>query len=183
MAKRVKVNLFGKAGQRSVEVTARGGFPTRHIKVPYDPVPSIFSPVTPEMVEAEQKANRAAPVQNPRPDTKPRPKPDPVVDPDAVLDVLQKMTQDANPKAADPGWFIIDEVLVVATAKFGIRANHTTLLDAFRTLYRQGQVAHKTNRWNQHLFRLVPQNSETDLNALLAEVDKIIKETPSAYAI
>ena len=55
-SKPVKVQLFGENGQRCVEVQTRGGFPTRHIKVPYEPVPSLFSPVTPEMIAAEKKA-------------------------------------------------------------------------------------------------------------------------------
>lgn len=180
MRKRVQVNLFGKSGQRSLHIRPRGGFPTRHIKVVLEEaVPSIFSPVTPEMVEAERKTKRTTPV-NPRPDTKPQPKPDPAVDPEAVIDVLQKMTTDANPKAVDHDWFIIDEILFVATAKCGLRANHTTLLAALRDLYRKGQVEHKRNRFDQHMFRLMPQNSETDLHALLAEVDTIMKEKSDA---
>ena len=182
MAKRIQVNLFGKSGQRSLEIQPRGGFSTRHIKVVLEEsVPSIFSPVTPDMVEVSKK--RKAPVQNPRPDTKPRPKPDPAVDPEAVVEVLQKMTIDANPRAVDHDWFIIDEILYVATAKYRLRANHTTLLNALRPLYQQGHIEHKTNRWNQHVFRLVPEHTETDLHNLLAEVDSILKETPDAYAI
>lgn len=185
MAKRVKVNLFGKNGQRSLEIQPRGGFSTRHIKVPVEPVPSIFSPVTPEMVAAEKKAAASEPQPSkvlppilPTVPSNPRPKPDPAVDPEAVLEVLQKMTQAANPRAVDHDWFIIDEILYVATAKYRLRANQTTLLNALRELYRHGSVEHKTNRFDQHVFRLVEQ-SKTDLHALLAEVDTILKKEKS----
>ena len=179
MAKRIEVNLFGKNGQRSLEIQPRGGFPTRHIKVPLKPVPSIFSPVTPEMVEVERKAKHEKPPIIPCPDPKPQSQPDPVVDPEAVFDVLQKMTQDANPKTVDHDWFIIDEILFVSTAQCGIRANHSTLLDALRDLYQQGQVAHKTNQFQQHMFKLI-EGEKTDLHALLAEVDEIMGGTPDA---
>lgn len=160
MAKRIEVNLFGKNRQRSLEIQPRGGFPTRHVKVPHEPVPSIFSPVTPEMVEVERKAQREKPPIFPDPN--PRPQPDPVVDPEAVLDVLQKMTQDANPKTVDHDWFIIDEILFVATAKCGIRANHSTLLNTLRDLYRKEVVDHKTNRFNQHVFKLAENWEEAE---------------------
>ena len=159
MKKQIKVNLFGAQGQRSIEVTSRGGFPTRHIKVPREAIPSIFSPVPPDLVEADRKAKRAKPV-NPRPDTKPQPQPDPVVDPKAIIDVMQKMTRDADPSAVDHDWFIIDEILFVATTKCSIEANHDTLLAALRTLYPQ-RVQHKNNRFRQHMFRLTPQKGET----------------------
>lgn len=172
MRKQVKVNLFGKSGQRSVEVTTRGGFPTRHIKVPVEPVPSIFSPVT----EAEQQA--AALLKPPVSSKNTDPKRS--VTAEAALEVLQKMTQDADPKAVDHDWFIIDEILFVATTQFKIRANHTTLLDALRTLYQQEQVVHKTNQFDQHMFKLVEAEKQTDLHTLLAEVDAIMGGTPDA---
>ena len=159
MAKRIEVNLFGKSGQRSLEIQPRGGFPTRHVKVPHEPVPSIFSPVTPEMVEADRKAKHEKPPIFP--DSNPQPQSDPVVDPEAVIDVLLKVPVEA---AAD-GWFIIDEILYIATTKFGIRANHTTLLAAFRTLYQQKRVHHKRNRFKQHTFKLANVKLE------LAKVD------------
>ena len=189
MAKRVKVNLFGKNGQRSRQIRPRGGFPTRHIKVVLkEAVPSIFSPVTPDMVKAERKAKRTVPVtaaekkaaallKPPIPKSADSKRP---VTPEAVVDVLQKMTQDANPKAVDHDWFIVDEILFVATTRHKLRANHTTLLEAFRTLYRQGCVDHKTNRFDQHMFKLIESEKQTDLHALLAEVDAIMGGTPDA---
>ena len=187
MAKRVKVNLFGKNGQRSLEIQPRGGFSTRHIKAPVEAVPSIFSPVTPEMVAAEKKAvvsepqpSKVLPPILPTVPSNPRPKPDPAVDPEAVLEVLQKMTQAANPRAVDHDWFIIDEILYVATAKCRLRANHTTLLAALRELYRHGRVDHKLNRFDQHMFKWVEAAQKTDLHTLLAEVDAIMGGTSDA---
>lgn len=189
MAKRVKVNLFGKNGQRSLHIRPRGGFSTRHIKVVLeDAVPSIFSPVTPERVAAERKAKRKATVPAaekeaaallkppvPKNDDPKRP-----ITPAAVLEVLQKMTQAANPRAVDHDWFIIDEILYVATAKCRLRANHTTLLAALRELYRHGRVEHKTNRFDQHMFKWVEAEQKTDLHTLLAEVDAIMGGTSDA---
>ena len=199
MAKRVKVNLFGQNGQRSLEIQPRGGFSTRHIKVPVEPVPSIFSPITPEMVAAEKKAKSETPgqvhtdliplipeatqqaaallqppVSSQNTDRK-RP-----VTPEAALDVLQKMTHAADPNAVDCDWFIIDEILFVATTQCNVRANHTTLLAALRELHRHGQVAHKTNRFDQHLFKWVEGEQKTDLHTLLATVDAILGGTPDA---
>lgn len=153
MLKRVQVNLFGKNGQRSVEVTARGGFPTRHIKVPSEPVPSIFSPVT----EAEKEATA---LLNPPAPEKADPKHS--LTSEAVVEVLQKMTEVANPKAVDHDWFIIDEVLFVATARCGIRANHSTLLETLRDLYQKEIVDHKLNRFDQHMFRLAENWEEAE---------------------
>lgn len=157
MAKRVQVNLFGARGERSVEIVPKGGFPTRHIKVPSEAVPSIFSPVTPEMVAAEKEA--AALLKPPAPEKAAPKRP---VTPEAVLDVLQKMTQDANPRAVDPYWFIIDEVLFVATARCGIRANHATLLETLRDLYQKEIVDHKLNRFDQHMFKLAENSEEAE---------------------
>lgn len=36
MHSKVRVRLFGAAGERTTEVSTRGGFPTRHIKAPRD---------------------------------------------------------------------------------------------------------------------------------------------------
>lgn len=67
---RVKVTLHGNPdGQRSVEVIQRGGFSTRHVKVPREDVPSIFEPT---------------------PETIPEPTPEPNT-PDTVADVLMRM--------------------------------------------------------------------------------------------
>lgn len=189
MAKRVKVNLFGQNGQRSLEIQPRGGFPTRHITVPVEPVPSIFSPVTPEMVAAEKKAKRETPVTEaaqqaaallqPPVSSQDTDRKRPVT-PAAALDVLQKMTHAADPNAVDYDWFIIDEILFVATTQCNIRANHTTLLAALRELHRHGHVAHKTNRFDQHLFKWVAGEQKTDLHTLLAAVDAILGGTPDA---
>lgn len=206
MAKRIEVNLFGANGERSVEVASRGGFSTRHVKVPHEPVPSIFSPVTPDMVEAEKQA---AALLNPPVSKNADPKRQ--VTAEVALDVLQKMTHDDN-RTTGNGWFILDEILFVATAICGIRANSTTLIDALRDLYRKEIVAHKTNRFDQHVFKLAENWEEAewlsdpeaqqeysewceavdeaaraeedekqiDLHALLAEVDAIMGGTPDA---
>ena len=143
MAKRIEVNLFGKSGQRSIEITT----------------PSIVSPAAPEIAEAVGLAQDL--VSALVPDTKPRSQPDPVVAPKAVVDVLQKMTHDDD-RTTENGWFIIDEILFVAAAKCGIRANATTLLDAFRDLYRREIVEHKTNRFDQHVFKLAENWEEAE---------------------
>ena len=200
MAKPITINLFGKNGQRSLEIQPRGGFSTRHVKVPLEPVPSIFSPVTPEMVEAEKEA--AALLKPPAPekaDLKCS------LTSEAVLDVLRKMTHDDD-RTIEKGWFILDEILFVATTKCGIRANHSTLLDTLRDLYRKEIVDHKTNRFNQHVFKIADnweeaewlsdleaqqeykewceeldaaaraeEDEKIDLHALLVEVDTILK--------
>ena len=45
MKKQVIVNLFGARGKRQVDISTKGGFPTRHIKAPRETVPSISAPV------------------------------------------------------------------------------------------------------------------------------------------
>ena len=189
MTKRVTVNLFGKNGQRSLEIQPRDGFPTRHIKVPCEPVPSIFSPVTPEMVAADRKAKSGIPVTEAEqqaaallqpPVSSKNTDPKRSVTAAAALEVLQKMTQAADPKAVDSDWFIIDEILFVATTQCNVRANHTTLLAVLRELYRHGRVDHKTNRFDQHMFKWVGDAQKTDLHTLLAAVDAILGGTPDA---
>ena len=181
MAKRIKINVYGRNGRLTLEVPTRDGSLPERIQVPNAAAASVFAQGTPETVEAKPAPIPAQPI-HPRPDTKPRSKPGPVVDPAAVMGVLQRMTRDADPQAADPGWFILDEVLFVATARCGIQANHLTLLNAFRHLYRHGQVQHKTNRFEQHTFRLVPQPPTVDAPALLADVDATLGkgDTPDA---
>ena len=181
MAKRIKINVYGRNGRLTLEVPTRdGGLPAR-IQVPDAAAASVFAQSTPERVAAEPAPKPAQPI-HPGPNPEPRSKPGSVVDPAAVMGVLQKMTHDADPHAADPGWFILDEILFVATSRCGIQANHLTLLNAFRHLYRHGQVQHKTNRFDQHTFRLVPQPPTVTAPALLADGDATLGkgDTPDA---
>lgn len=153
MKKQILINLFGAAGKRTVEITPRGGFLTRHIKVPSrENVPSISAPET---------HSKSAPV-NPKPDA---------VSPPSLLEVLRWMeaSEDCT------GWLIIDEILFVATTLFKMKFNHNTLLNALRLLYREGCLEYRRNRFDQHTFRLIEkQETALDLNVLLAEVDAIL---------
>lgn len=68
------------------------------------------------------------------------------VDPNAIKKVMQSMQN---------GYLIVDEILFVATAKFGITANHTTIQEALRQLWNNGQVKHRKNPFGQDCFALL----------------------------
>lgn len=124
MKKQLTITLFGAAGTRTVDITPRGGFPTRHIKVPRETEPYLLEP-------------------GPRtPDAVPPP---------SLLEILEWM------RAAEPDthWFIIDEILFVATAHYKMKFNQQSLLDALRELYEQGHLAYRLNRFDQHTFQLI----------------------------
>ena len=125
MKKQVEITLFGAKGKRTLNITTRGGFFTRHIKAPRDIAPSTPEPVSP--------------------------KPDADIPPPSLLEVLKYMESSENHK----GGLIIDEILFVATTQFEMKFNHTSLLDALRELYRQGYLVHRLNRFNQHTFCLI----------------------------
>ena len=144
-AQKIKVTLFGKAGTRHVSVTARGIFPTRHIKARREETPPRKKAHTPK------PAKTAKPVRVKLP-----------LDPVSVVEVMASMEQ---------GWLIIDEILCVATVQFKIRANHTTLLSVMRTLFKNGHIEHRKNRFDQDCFRLIEKDN---LKALLAEVEAIM---------
>ena len=148
MKKQVKITLFGAKGKRTLDITTRGGFPTRHIKAPRE-----TAPATPK------------PVPNP-------PKSD-EVSPPTLLEVLRWMETSEN----HTGWLIIDEILFVSTAKFNMKFNHNALLDALRLLYQKGVLEYRLNRFNQHTFRLIEkQQASPSLKDLLAEVDTILSK-------
>jgi len=44
--RKVKVELFGAKGNRTTEVKARGGMPTKHVQTPRESVPSLFGDVS-----------------------------------------------------------------------------------------------------------------------------------------
>ena len=90
----------------------------------------------------------------------------------SVLDILKQMHPSVD------GWLILDEIVFVATAQFGMTVNHNNLRDALRPLYREGQIEHRKNRFGQDCFRLTPQ--KTNLITLLAEVDTIMSEGGAA---
>ena len=152
MKKQILINLFGTAGKRTVEITTRGGFLTRHIKAPRETAASISTPET---------RPKSAPV-NPKPDA---------AHPPSLLEVLRWMEASEN----HSGWLIIDEILFVATTQYKMKFNHNTLLDALRLLYEKGVLEYRLNRFNQHTFRLI-ENQETTLKSLLAEVDALMGE-------
>lgn len=151
--KKLAINLFGTAGKRTVEITNRGGFTTRHVKAPRETVPSIFAPAKPKPEQTpptEQKTEHAPPT---------------------LFEVLRWMEVSED----HTGWLIIDEILFVATSQFKMKFNHDTLLDAMRFLYKEGLLGYKRNSFNQHTFCLIEKGVETcDLKALLAEVDAIM---------
>lgn len=146
MKEQIKVALFGKTGTRHVSVTAKGIFPTRHIKARREDTP-------PPKKSRTKSAKAAKPVRMKLP-----------LDPVSIVEVMASMEE---------GWLIIDEILYVATAQFKIRANHTTLLSVMRTLFKNGHVEHRKNRFDQDCFRLIETGN---LKALLAEVDAIMGE-------
>ena len=156
MKKQVKVNLFGAAGERQINITTRGGFLTRHIKAPREIVPSLFGdvqlrkPTATPTVEASDPSTPAP--ANPKPAAEKR-KPDAFPAP-TLLEVLKWMEVSEDFQ----GWLIIDEILFVATAQYKMKFNHNTLLDALRELYKEGHLAYRLNRFNQHTFQLIGEN-------------------------
>ena len=171
MKKQVIVTLFGGKGKRTLNITTRGGFLTRHIKAPREIVPSLFGDVQLRQPTATRTVEVSAPSTpapaNPKPAAEKR-KPDAFPAP-TLLEVLKWMEASEDFQ----GWLIIDEILFVATAQYKMKFNHNTLLDALRMLYRQGCLEHRLNRFNQHTFRLI-ENQENRLKSLLAEVDAML---------
>ena len=165
--KKLTITLFGATGTRTLEITPRGGFPTRHIKAPREiGSPSLFERETPKAPAADR---------TPKPDTPPTSTtekssvPSPAETPPTLLEVIQFMHASAN----HSGWLIIDEILFVATTHYKMKFNHQTLLDALRELYKQGCLAYKLNGFDQHTFQLI-ENQEPSLKMLLAEVDTLM---------
>jgi len=153
MKKQVKITLFGATGKRTLNITPRGGFPTRHIKAPRETVPSIFAPAKPKPEQApatEQKTEQAPPT---------------------LLEVIRWMEVSED----HTDWLIIDEILFVATAQYKMKFNHTTLLNALRFLYREGCLAYRLNRFDQHTFQRI-ESQENHLKTLLSEVDVILSK-------
>ena len=153
--RKIQVHLFGALGERTTEVSTRGGFPTRHIKAQRETAPSrksrdhnhrdgVLPPTFESVSETKTDEKRAT----------------------SVLDILKQMHPSVD------GWLILDEIVLVATAQFGMTVNHDNLRDALRPLYRQGHVEHQKNRFGQDCFRLATQ--KPNLKVLLAEVDAII---------
>ncbi len=152
MKKQVKITLFGAKGKRTLNITTRGGFLTRHINAPRETAPSISAPEThPKSAPVNSKSEE--------------------VPPPTLLEVLKWMHASDN----HSGWLIIDEILFVATAHYKMKFNHNTLLDALRFLYQQGCLAYRLNRLDQHTFQLI-ENQENHLKTLLAEVDVILSK-------
>ena len=173
MKKQVKITLFGEKGKRTLNITTRGGFLTRHIKSPREAIPSLFGnvqlhkPTTTPTVEVSAPSTPAP--ANPKPAAEKR-KPDAFPAP-TLLEVLKWMEASEDFQ----GWLIIDEILFVATVQYKMKFNHNTLLDALRFLFQKGCLEHRLNRFNQHTFRLI-ENQENHLKSLLAEVDAIMGE-------
>ena len=145
MKKQVKITLFGAAGKRTLNITTRGGFFTRHIKAPREMIPP----------------SKPAPV-SPKPNE---------VQPPTLLEVLKWMEASENHN----GWLIIDEILFVATAQYKMKFNHNTLLDALRLLYQEGCLVYRLNNFDQHTFRLIENQENhlksllSEVDAILAK--------------
>lgn len=146
MIDKIQVRLFGASGERTTEIPTRGGFSTRHVKAPHQTVPAV-----PEAVPL-----KVSDVDVPAP---------------TLLEVLNWMEAAENHSS----WLIIDEILFIATTHYKMKFNQQSLLDALRLLYQQGLLAYRRNRFNQHMFRLI-ENQTPDLKGLLAEVDAVIDE-------
>lgn len=167
--RKLTITLFGATGTRTLEITPRGGFPTRHVKAPRETVPSLFEPETP----------KAAPVSDrtPKPTTPPtstteKSSGSPAEEsPPTLLEVIRFMHASDN----HSGWLILDEILFVATNHYEMKFNQQTLLDALRDLYTQGCLAYRQNGFDQHTFQLI-ENQEPALKMLLAEVDTLMGE-------
>ncbi|MXV84313.1 hypothetical protein F4Z98_13200 [Candidatus Poribacteria bacterium] len=167
--KKLTITLFGATGTRTLEITPRGGFPTRHVKAPRETgSPSLFEPETPQ--EVSPAADRT-----PKPDTPPTSTtekssvPSPAEAPPTLLEVIRFMHASDN----HSGWLILDEILFVATTHYKMKFNQQTLLDALRELYTQGGLAYRLNGFDQHTFQLI-ENQEPSLKMLLAEVDTLM---------
>ena len=167
--KKLTITLFGATGTRTLEITPRGGFPTRKpVKAPRETgAPSLLAPEIPKAHAADR---------TPKPDTPPTSTtekssgfPSPAETPPTLLEVIQFMHASAN----HSGWLIIDEILFVATTHYKMKFNHQTLLDALRDLYKQGCLAYRLNGFDQHTFQLI-ENQEPSLKMLLAEVDTLM---------
>ena len=184
MKKHILINLFGTSGKRTVEITPRDGFSTRHIQAPRDTgVPPILAPVQPTSTQAARKASHAVETaeaetaQNPMlsrsEDDSPARQDGTLaeVPPPSLLEVIQWMTASENHN----GWLIIDEILFVATTQYGMQFNQQSLLHALQELFQQGCLAYKRNRFKQHTFRLI-ENQEPRPKARLGEVDATLDE-------
>ena len=155
--RKIQVHLFGTLGERTTEVSTRGGFPTRHIKAPRETAPSLFEP----------DAEKVRTAQQPSPATLSTSKTD--LDPATqVLEILRQM------HAGPEGWIIFDEIILVARVQQKLQLTWDSLRDALRSLYRQKQVEHQQNRFGQDCFRLVGKLQNTHLKALLTEVNAIM---------
>ena len=103
-------------------------------------------------------------------------KPEPEeVPPPTLLEVLKWM--EASEDHTD--WLIIDEILYVATAHYKMKFNHKTLLNALRFLYREGCLAYRLNRFDQHTFQRI-ESQENHLKTLRSEVDAILAKGGAA---
>ena len=151
------INLFGAAGKRTVEITPRGGFPTRHVKAPRETVPSISTPAKPKPEQTPPTEHETAEA------------------PPTLFEVLRFMEVSED----HTGWLIIDEILFVATTVYKMTFDHNTLLDALRMLFQKGALEYRLNRFNQHTFRLI-ENQETTLKSLLTDVDAILAKGGAA---
>lgn len=153
--RKIQVHLFGALGERTTEVSTRGGFPTRHIKAQRETAPSR------KARDHNHRDGVLPPTLEPVSETKTDEK-----HATSVLDILKQMHPSVD------GWLILDEIVLVATAQFGMTVNHDKLRDALRPLYREGHVEHQKNRFGQDCFRLATQ--KTNLKSLLAEADAVI---------
>ena len=142
MKKQIAITLFGAAGTRTLEITPRGGFPIRHVQAPLRKSRDHYH--RDGVLPRETVPSIFTPV-NPKSNEVPPP---------SLLEVLKWM----HISESHTSWFIIDEILFVATAQYKMKFNHNTLLNALRELYQQGCLAYRLNRFDQHTFQLIGEN-------------------------
>ena len=166
--KKLTITLFGATGTRTLEITPRGGFSTRHVKAPRETgFPSLFEPETPKAAPADRTPESNTP---PTSTTEKSSAPSPAEgSPPTLLEVIRFMHASDN----HSGWLILDEILFVATTHYKMKFNQQTLLDALRELYTQGYLAYRLNGFDQHTFQLI-ETQEPSLKMLLAEVDTLM---------
>ena len=140
MPKQVTVNLFGARGQRSVEITTRGGFPARHVRIG-TPTETPPLSITPDLPAEEQQTKKFLTL-------------------DILADILAKM-EDYNRDNGYKDTFLgFSEIVKVTCINLKYDLCSLQLLEMLRELYKQGQIEHRVNRFKQDTFRLIPEKEK-----------------------
>ena len=162
-AKNVKVELFGAAGTRNIEVKQRGGFPTRHIRTgtPRETEPLAITP-------------------DPEPTAKA-----PEFTPDALIDIIEKMTAlDIQDCAQTDGWHCEDAIFKVTRINLRIDVSAPTLRAMLFDLVEKGTLEQK-RAYGLNKFRLsvAPSNALTEVVGDAVSVVAIVAVSWMAYIV